>query len=1529
MAMRHGVLPQTLHVDEPTPHVDWSAGAVSLLTEPVPWPEHDRPRRAGVSSFGMSGTNAHLILEQAIPEQAIPEQAIPEHAPESPGEPEAAEPPATPGVVPLVLSARGVPALRAQAAALRQYLSDHPGAPLAGIGSALLDRAALPERGVVVAAGIADALAGLEGLATGLPTPGAVVGTAGPGAPRPVFVFPGQGSQWTGMAAELLAASPVFAAEIDACEQAFTPFVDWSLAAVLRAEPGAPTLERVDVVQPVLFAVMVSLAALWRSYGVEPAAVVGHSQGEIAAAYVAGGLSLADAARVVTLRARALVELAGHGGMAAVAAARSVVEELVARWPGRLAIASVNGPASTVVSGDPAAVEEMTAVGEAAGIRVRPIDVDYASHSPHVEAIEDRLAELLAPIEPRTGDVPFYSTVTGAPLDTARLDGGYWYTNLRQTVNFEGAVRSLLTDGFRLFVESSAHPVLTYGLAETIEAVGVEAAAVGSLRRDDGGAARFALSVAEVAVRGLPVDWVGGLGGDRDAWTAGRPDDLPTYPFQHRRFWIEPAPGPGDVAAAGLRGTDHLLLGAAVSLAESGGLLLTGRLSRTTHPWLVDHVVFGEVLVPGTAFVELAARAGIEAGAELIEELTVLAPLSLPAEGDVAIQVEVRAPDGAGRRVIHVHSRPAGARSDAEPETAWTRHADGVLAPADLDVPPPTSASWPPAGARPVDVEALYDRLAAVGLDYGPSFRNVARAWRHAGDLLAEIALPAEMTRDAEGFGLHPALLDAALHGMGAGGFFGDTEAGLGQARLPFSWRGVRLSGRATTLRVRLSPAGPEALALTAEDEAGRRVATVESLVARPATAEQLHAALGGHPLYRVDWTPVVAPPVPVPGPGSWAVVGPGSRAFADRLRATVGIDAATFDDPAALGAAIVAGDTTAQVVLAPVTSGAGPGGEAAPGVPSAARGSTVQAMGWVQAWAADDRLAGSTLVVVTHEAVLAESPDLAQAPVWGLIRSAQQEHPGRFVLADLERVGVGAIAALAFLPAALASGEEQMAVRGAEIFAPRLARGPGDRPGGRRPLDPAGTVLITGATGTLGGLVARHLAARHGARHLLLVGRRGRDAAGMKDLVADLETAGAEVTVAPVDVADRDELAGLLASIPPDRPLTGVVHAAGVLDDAVLTALDPGQVDRVFAPKVDAAWYLHELTRGRDLALFALFSSATATFGAAGQANYAAANAFLDALATRRRADGEAAVSLAWGLWEQASGMTGQMSDLDRARLARSGLGAALPSELGLELFDAALERGEPVVVPVRLDLPALRSGADQVPPLLRDLARGARRRGAGSGSGRAAGADLPRRLEGLSASERRRAVLEAVRTQAAAALGHADPGAVPAGAAFKDLGFDSLTGVELRNRLDAITGLHLPATLVFDHPTSQVLAAYLLAEHFPDAPARDDPARDDPARDDPARDDPAPAGAAGPTDDEIRTLLDSLSPRRVRAAGLVEALRDIARTVDAGGEPDGGEPDGGEPDGGELGDLSGFDDLDSLDAESLVRMAMDDADS
>ncbi|HKN56828.1 MAG TPA: type I polyketide synthase, partial [Amycolatopsis sp.] len=1240
-----------LHVDAPTSHVDWSAGAVSLLTEATAWPEVDRARRAGVSSFGLSGTNAHLILEEAPAEPAVPTAAS--------------------GVLPWVLSARTSQALSDAAGRLAEV---EPSGDTAY--SLATTRATFEHRAVVIAesGSLTD---GLAALAAGTSASHVVRGTAAPGATA--VLFTGQGSQRLGMGRELLATQPVFAAAFDeVCAELDQPIRD-----VVFGEEAA-LLDRTDFAQPALFTIEVALYRLLEHFGVRADYLVGHSVGEIAAAHVAGVLSLVDAAKLVSARGRLMQAARSGGAMIAVQASEEEILPFLAGQEHLAGIASINGPKSVVLSGDDEAVTALAAHWRAQGRKTSRLRVSHAFHSPHMDSVLDdfrQVAESLTYHEPR---IPIVSTVTGE-MDEMRTPE-YWVEQIRRPVRFLDAVRTLETQGVTACLEAGPDGVLT-AAAEDCFAETPALAAV--LRRDRPEPETLLTALATAYVRGTDVDWAAAFPG------GGRRVDLPTYPFQHRRFWID-AP-----ATSG----DHSLLGAAVELADGGSTVFTGRLSRSAQPWLADHAVLGTTLVPGSALLELVLHAGRQSGYDQVAELDLHEPLVLPSRGGMRIQVTLSA-----SRKVSVHAQPD------DGETPWTLHASGVLTAAEATEP---AEPWSPVGTA-VDVGEAYDRLADSGYEYGPAFQCLRAAWHDGDDVYAEVALPEEQSADR--FALHPALLDAALHPVVLQTLGGDML-------LPFAWRGVTVHRTGEReLRVRITRT-PDGYTLRVTNLDGAAVMTVDELAVRPVPAGGFAAR---QVLYEIGWSPVTT---------------------------TTTTDWAFLDE--------FAGERT--VVLAP--------GPADGDVPAQAHAVAQSTLRQLQYWLTEERFADTQLVVVTRRAVdVDDDIDLAMAPVWGLVRSAQAEHPGRIALLDVE----------GDIPAELPVGEPQLALRDSVTRAPRLAptESTVDKPG----FDPEGTVLVTGGTGALGRLVARHLVETHGVRNLLLVSRSG----GTVELDAN-------VTVAACDVADRDELARLLGTIPAEHPLTAVVHAAGVVEDATVAALTPDRLDAVFRPKVDAAWHLHELTSVPII----LFSSAAGVLGTAGQAGYAAANTFLDALAVTRPGTS----SIAWGVWE--AGMASALGGVDLARIQRSGL-TALTDGQGLALFDAAL--GHPNAVAVRFDRAALRAQAESLPPVLRSLVP---TRPAKSGPA------LVERLDGRSETEQEKILLDLVRTHAAAVLGHPDPGTIRPDHAFAELGFDSLTAVELRNRLTTETRVKLSATLVFDHPTPAVLARRIRSELTAGAPS------------------------------------------------------------------------------------------------------------
>ncbi|HEY8979390.1 MAG TPA: type I polyketide synthase [Streptomyces sp.] len=1665
MAIRHARMPRTLHVDAPTTQVDWGAGAVSLLTEACDWPDLGRPRRAAVSSFGVSGTNAHVIIEQA-PE---PEPAGPADSPALP-------------VVPVLLSARDPQALRAQASRLHARLTGADAPALLDVAhSSAVTRAALEERAALVVDGAASLLEALRALADGEPAPGVVSGHAEDRATA--ILFTGQGAQRPGMGRELYEVFPVFAAALDEVCGHLDTHLGRSLKGLMFTGPDTPEaalLDETRYTQAATFALEVALYRLVESWGVVPAQLAGHSIGELAAAHVSGMLSLPDACALVAARGRLMQALPEGGVMVALEASEEEVAPLLAGREDAVALAAVNGERSVVASGTDAAVTPVAEHFAGLGRRTRRLKVSHAFHSPLMEPMLDDFRAVVRTLEFRPPGIPVVSSVTGAHQDPqAWADPDYWARQVRDTVRFLDVLRTLRGLGVTAQFELGPDSALT-ALTEAGDGAPLGVAAQ---RRGQPEVRALVGALAALHTGGVAVDWAAFYAG-RGALTV----DLPTYGFQRRDYWLRPKPGAGARSGAGLTGSGHPLLTATTSVAGTGLHVLTGRLGLDTHPWLADHAVGTTVLVPGTAFVDLALHAArqeaVGADALTVGELVLHAPLVLPPTGGVRVQAVL---DTSGR-AFTVASQPEHADGDS-----WTVHAEGTLGTAPATPPAPLDPAWPPPGASALPVDSLYEDLAAGGFAYGPVFQGVRRAWRLGDDVYADVALPEAATADAGAFTLHPALFDAALHAaVHAGGALGESGDG---GRLPFVWDDVTLHATgASALRVRITPTGPDSLALTLADSAGALVATVGSLTVRaaPASLGAAPEADGGDDLYLPGWEALALPekaievdgtpdteagavlldfdarddvheateraltavrdwigadhdkllvvlvrgavrvseeePAPEPAAAAvWGLLGsaahenPGRIAVLDwdgddRSAAVIARAAALPEPRLALRAGAVhaprllplaahpallppaggpwalerTGDTgtiddltlapAADDVTAPLAPGTvrvdvraagvnfrdvvvalgmvdglrGLGGELAGVVRETGPGVTDLKPG--------DRVLGLAPrafgpVAVTDRRWLAPLPDGwgfaegAAVPVayltayYGLVVLADVR-PGQRVLVHAGAGGVGTAAVrlarhLGAEVFATASSGKRDVLRAAGLddahtadsrtldFADHflattggegvdvvldclagefvdaglrlLPRGgrflemgktdirePGAvaaaHPGveyqaydlneaapelmremlgavlglfargalalppmttwdvrrareafralsqaklvGKAVLtvppavDPDGVFVVTGAGGNLGGLVARHLVARHGARRLLLLGRRGLEAPGAAELEKLLLADGAaDVTTLACDVADRAALRSALAGV--GRPVTAVVHTAGVLDDGLAAGLSDEQLHRVLRPKTDGALHLDGVLRelGQDPALFVLFSSASGLTGNPGQANYAAANVSLDALAARRRADGLAGLSLAWGAWEQSGGMTAALNETDQRRMARSGL-RALTAEHGLALFDAALGADTDTLAPIAVDTAVLRSQAESgtLPAVFRGLVRGPVLRRATADSG-GAGPDLAERLAALSEAERNRLLLDLVHRHTATVLGHGDPGAVTAHRTFRELGFDSLTAVELRNSIGAATGLKLPATLVFDHPTPEAVAALLLAGLAPPA--------------------------------------------------------------------------------------------------------------
>lgn len=1424
LALRHELLPASLHAETPTAQVDWARGGLEVCGEARPWPRGGRTRRGGVSAFGISGTNAHVILEEAPDPDRVADATDSADAAPSGGGTDRPQ-----SATPFPLSARTLPALREQAGRLLDALTDGPPSlpppSLPDVARTLArHRTHFGHRAVVLARHREELLTGLRALASGQPAAGLVVG---PRQALPTgklaFVLPGQGSQWAGMGRELLAGSPLFADEIDRCDAALRPFTGWSVQAVLRGDPGAPSLERVDVVQPVLFAVMVALAAVWRAQGVVPDAVVGHSQGEVAAACIAGALGLNDAAAVVALRSRALTAVAGTGGMAVAALPLAEAEARLAVLGAGLSVAAVNSGMSTVVSGEVEQLEDFLAALERDQVFARRLPVDYASHSALVEPVRETVLAELDGIVTHPASVAWYSTVCGDTVHEESLDADYWYRNLREPVRFAATVRRMLDDGIRYFVEPSPHPSLIQSIESIAAEAGIDVAAVGSLRRDEDGH--------DAVPRGLAELYAAGRAPRRPApLPAGAPADLPTYPFARERHWRSAAP-----ARPAGRGGTPLVDTHVESSDEPGRHVFQTEIdlgeSRFAH--LLDHRVAGELWLPAAAFLEMALEAvsalgepgepgepGVagkagkagKAGAVQLTGVRFEQPLRLDAGTPVRLQLVVQAgADDDGVRSFTIASRTSGDR-----RRPWVRHVSGGFTGDTAAAAPGTTASataprLTPAALRErcperVDVAAVYAALAAAGIDYGPAFRGLTEGLRGPSEALGRLAhVP------GAGHLLHPAVLDSAFHtaalpGNAPGGK-AFVPAGVGRLR----FTGLRTAPAWVACTLRSLDGDTATLDLTLTDAEERPVVEIEGL--ELTAPSPLDAAL-----FEVRWQPRPAAGER-PARGTWLILADDAGAGAalgHRLGSAPYVlarkgNAFAAEEPGRyvidpqdprhwerlFEEAFAAGPPERVVQLfgldAPVIDSAATAGEAA-------LLSVVSTLHLVRALVGRPHGPAPRLFLVTRGSQPAGgSTDVThpqQALGWGFGNAVALEHPElRTTLIDLPaRGGTDAL----WTQLRHADDERLVALRATGRLVPRLAPARTDGADGSvragvAGIRPDGTYLITGGLGGLGRVAAERLV-RQGASRLALMSR-GAPSADAARWIAGLRERGVTVHLARADVTDRDGLSAALDRVRRElTPITGVIHAAGILDDATLANLTPERVLDVLAPKVLGTALLTELVP--EAQSLVLFSSAAGLLGSAGQSPYCAANAFMDAWAHHLSLTGRPALSLDWGAWAEV----GMVSGSDARTTGTTGLLRFSPQEGG-ELFERVLSTARRQLAPLALDWQALALDADaRSRPLLRDLLP------APAG---APGADaLVGRVLAAATAEERTGLLEAyVRTAVGEVAGGAVTG-LTAATSLKQLGFDSLMLVRLRNAFVRELGVELPASTVFSAADLRSLA-------------------------------------------------------------------------------------------------------------------------
>jgi acyl transferase domain-containing protein/acyl carrier protein len=1437
LALRHRQIPPSLHFENPNPHIPFDELPLRVQTTLSAWPTESGPALAGVSSFGFGGTNVHVVLQEAPP--GITE--IPDAERKT-------------GTHLLPLSARTPQALQSLARAYQSFLATpEAAASLPDVCYTASVRLGHHDHRLAVTGNSpAQLMESLEAFLRGEARPGLSSGRKLSARRRKlVFVFPGQGSQWFGMGRLLLEQEAVFREVIERCDQVMRPYGDWSLLAELTATDAAQSrLNEIDVIQPALFAIQVALAAVWRSWGIEPQAVVGHSMGEVAAAYVAGALSLDDAVRVVCHRSRLVKRTIGQGAMAAVELSIEDARLALVGYEDRVSIAVSNGPTSTVLSGDPAALAGILDQLQRRDIFCRMVKVDFASHSPQMEPLRADLLQALDGLQPRAESVPIYSTVTGQVSNGLEFDTLYWARNMREPVLFSAAVQRLVENGHDIFLEISPHPILLSAMQQGFHHFGQQGAVLPSLRRDEDEHTVLLGSLGALYALGYPVDW------NLIYPAGGRCVQLPFYPWQRERCWLEPAAGDTNshrqqVSRSGTG--NHSLLGRHFDSPHPAGThFWETTLDKNSLPYLDDHRIQGVAVLPASAYVEMALAAAAEvfaAQSVALKDVEFRKALFLPDGGTHTIQVILsQGADGAAS--FHIYSC---AGSVGQSGKSWMLHATGkVCLQQDVSIIAPDAGQEMLAEMRTRCTERIsgqdyYRRLDESGIHYGPFFQSLAQLCLNNGDVLGEVQVPDGQEADFGGWQIHPAILDAGFQVFGAAVAADATESHRQGLYLPTRIDQFRLHGRPgrhlwSHTRVRHREADATTGEVLLLDEAGGAAVEIQGLRFEYLDEDALRAAVDNLDdwLYEFRWQPrelAAGEPSAPASRASWLI-------FTDSGGVGEALSA-LLEAQGERGILVTRGESYEQTD--------GEHYRIRPGRPEdigrlfeAALGSDQPGCrGVVHLWSLDaarpedttvaslnaaQTLGCGSALLLAQELARTESPDLprlwlitrgaqavgehgsplsvAQSPLWGLGRVIAQEHPTFWGgLVDLEPGALLCDAAAHQLWEAIsgADGEDQLAFRQGRRYVGRLVR---RRPSAAqaRPFlwRTDGSYLISGGLGDLGLLVARWMV-EQGARRLILLGRTrlppradwssvetGSRLARQITAIRELESLGACVHLASVDVADEAELSGFLDEFRAEGwpPIRGVVHAAGVLQDGLLVQLDAAALDTVLRPKVMGGWLLHRLLQDDTLDFFILFSSAGSLLGQPGQGNYAAANAFLDALAHHRQAQGQPALSINWGAWAGEGFADSVGGKRLAARLALLGISSIAPRQ-ALEVLGRLLQQSATQVIAVPVNWKQYREfyPAGSASPLLSELAREA------AEVPRPAGRTSERRDALLAAepAERRQLLESYLSEHVARALG-LSPSRLDLQQSLSDLGLDSLMAVELKNRIALDLKVNVP---------------------------------------------------------------------------------------------------------------------------------------
>lgn len=1431
LSLEHEAIPQNLHFTQLNPHISLEGTAVVIPTVRRAWPRGTGRRLGAVSAFGLNGSNAHVILEEAPQPAAIQEIAMEK---------------ANPGSYLLPLSARSPGALKDLARAYTTLLSVESAISLDDLGHTVsLRRTHHDHRLAVVGRDRKDLGEHLAAFVRGESRPGVAAGTVERGRRRGVvFVFSPHGSQWIGMGRELIQTAPAFRASLETCAALIHREVGWSVLEKLASE-DARWLEQIDILQPTLFALQVSLAALFKSLGIEPDAVVGHSMGEVAAAHVAGAIDLEDAVRITCRRSRLLRTITGRGAMGVVELSLDAARAAIAGFEDKLAIAVSNSPRSTVVSGDPEALEELFDKLEREGVFCGWGVADVASHSPQMKQVCAALVRELGGIRPHAESVPFYSPVTGALEKGQELGPSYWVRNLEQTVFFSLAVQRLLADGFDTFLEMSPHPILAPAIQDWLRHGHRDGVVLPAMRRDAHSWTVVLEALGAFYAAGVPVEW-------KRLYPSGTCVKLPAYPWQRERFWLDTSnpPAPKRGAPAPALPSDsraHPLLDQRweASFPEATHYWQID-LTVESFPYLVDHAIQGSIVVPAVLFLEMVAAGAREllGNADFaLEHVEFKKMLVLPGEGSATLQLVLTNVSAQEAR-FRVHSRLSGGAGRGHP---WTLHVLG-----DIQMDPgqtPTLVDRLPIQNRCADVltaATLYQGAIARGVEFGPMFKGIIELRRGNREMLARIRLPEHAASESAGYAAHPALLDACFQTLGGLGILDRGAAKADAIYLPTGLESFRLRGSAGTSissHATLRSSGQSGTAgrdkfegdFVAFDDEGHAVIEVRGAHFQQFDGGQLGAFDAW--LHAVAWidkplrSAVNSPQVE---PGNWLV-------FADA-------HGVARDVRACLSAhgqhAVVAVPGTAYRMLEPdlyavdptqpgdfrrllhdVTTASGPplrgviflwplDGKSPPDLTQASLQAALDlgcagVMHLVQALIQAGFRDMPRLWLVTQGAqAVGDAPRpvaIAQAPIWAIGRTINYEHPELACMRiDLDPEALANESATSLWEQILRSdGEDQVALRRGARYVARLRRSRFVDNDGDPELHANATYLVTGGLSGLGLEVAAWMVEK-GARHVVLIGRRGMIPAA-QPMIDRMTQAGAQVVVERADVTRHDDLQDIFAKIDKDMPpLRGVVHSAVTLDDGILLRQTHERFRAAVAAKLEGALLLHQLTEHRPLDFFVLFSSASSLLGGAGDASYGASNTFVDALAHHRRSLGLAALSINWGPWTEV-GLGTQENRGDR--FGSRGIPGMTPRQ-GLSIFGRLL--GQPVAQMgvMKLDMRQWRQFYPKVAaaPFFSELARE-------ENASRQTTAQAQNFLAGLRSAtrdERRERLENLVREQIGEVL-RLDPSRITADTALHSLGFDSLMAVELRNRLELLLDATLPVTMVWGYPTITALVPHL----------------------------------------------------------------------------------------------------------------------